>query len=158
MSNLVAIVFEGTKTAADVRAAIRQLQHQGLLTVEDAAVVVKDADGTVHVDNETDRAVRWSALGGALLGPLILFTFPVAGIALGAAGGALVGKSLDRDIDKSFTTEVRNALEPDHSALIVLAKDVNRDAVVAALEPYQGTVYTTTLSEEAEDTLRRALR
>jgi uncharacterized membrane protein len=58
MANLVVMTFDGAGEASQVRKSMRNLEEQGLLSLDDSAVVVKDAEGKVHVKNETDRASR----------------------------------------------------------------------------------------------------
>ena len=53
--------------------------------------------------------------------------------------------------------EVREDLRPGNSALFVVAREGNMDAVIAALAPYRGTLRQTTLPTEVEESLRRAL-
>jgi uncharacterized membrane protein len=63
----------------------------------------------------------------------------------------------DLGIQKSFVKEVSEALQPGNSALFVIVRDANPNAAIAALKPYKGTVYHTSLDSEDEDTLRRIL-
>ncbi len=158
MSNLVVITFDNAEEAGKVRESLRSLEKHGMLSLDDSAVVVKDAEGKVHVKNETDRGVAVGALGGGALGLLIASVFfPVAGIVIGALGGALVGKMADLGVDQKFVKEVGEALQPDTSAIFVMSRESNPDAVVAALRPYKGTLYQTSLPTEAEEELRRIL-
>jgi uncharacterized membrane protein len=62
MANLVVMTFDSAGEASQVRKSMRNLEEQGLLSLDDSAVVVNDAEGKVHVKNETDRASR-SAVG-----------------------------------------------------------------------------------------------
>jgi uncharacterized membrane protein len=64
MSNIVVITFENEQEAGKVREAARQLEKQGLLSLDDSAVVVKDANGKVRVDNEIDRGIKIGTIGG----------------------------------------------------------------------------------------------
>lgn len=158
MTNLVVITFANETDAEKVRASLRQLQHADRLSVEDAAVVVKDAEGKVHIKGEADTGVKWGAVGGGLLGLLLASVFfPVAGIVIGAAGGAAVGALADKGIQKSFVKEVGDSLQPGNSALFVLAHGADPNAVLAVLRNYEGKIYHTSLSPEDEDSLRRAL-
>jgi uncharacterized membrane protein len=83
--------------------------------------------------------------------------FPLAGLAIGVAGGALVGKSLDMGVDKKFVKDVSESLGPNSSALFVIGKGEPR-VLVAALEPFKGTLYQTTLDSELEQQIRDALK
>jgi len=158
MSNLVVITFDNAEEAVKVRETLRGLEKQGLLNLDDSAVVVKDAEGKVHVKNQTDRGVAVGAVGGGTLGLLIgSIFFPFAGILAGAAIGAVIGKMADMGVDQKFVHEVTAALKPDSSAIFVMARESNHAAVIGALKPYQGTVYQTSLPTEAEDELRRIL-
>lgn len=158
MANLVVITFTNEGDAEKVRDSLRQLQHAGRLSVDDAAVVVKDAEGKIHLKHEVDRGVKMGAVGGSLLGLLIAgIFFPVAGLVIGAAGGAAVGALTDKGIQKSFVKEVGDALQPGNSALFVIGRDADPNAVLAVLRNYEGKVYHTTLDPEDEAALQSAL-
>jgi uncharacterized membrane protein len=93
-----------------------------------------------------------------LIGLMLGFIFfPIGGFVIGALGGALVGKFADLGVDQKFVKEVQESIEPGTSALFIIARQADPNAVVAALKPYKGTVYHSTLSTEAEETLRRTL-
>jgi uncharacterized membrane protein len=157
MSNLIVMTFNTRDAAREVRQALRELEGSGRLSLDDAAVIVKDADGKLNVDNEVDRGVKIGAIGGGLLGLLLSFMFPVAGIVVGAAGGALVGRLADLGIDQQFVKDVSTALQPNSSALFVIVRDTDPSIVISALEPYRGTLHHTTLDPTVEAELRHAL-
>lgn len=159
MSNLIVITFDNMEEAGKVRESIRQIQREGLIGLDDSAVVVKDQHGKVHVKDQMDRGVKIGAVGGGLLGLLIggLF-FPFAGLLLGILGGMGVGALADLGIQKSFVKEVSNAITPGTSALFLIVRDTDPTAALAALRPYAGTVYHTSLDPDDEESLRRALK
>lgn len=157
MSNLVVIMFDQLSDARAARNALSNLARQGLLHVIDAAVLTKDAQGKIRVDNELESSTTTGAVVGGLLGALLFFMFPLAGLALGALGGALIGKTLEPGIDPGFVKEVTAALKPGGSALFVMFEADNLDAVLAALRPFKGTLYHTTLSPEVQGSLQHAL-
>ena len=49
-------------------------------------------------------------------------------------------------------------LQPGTSALLVMVREADREAVFAALEPFQGEIYSTHLPADSEEALHRALR
>lgn len=156
---LAVIAFEGAGTAGEVRKALKEVERMEALSLEDAAVVVKDEEGKLHVHDETGRAVKLGAVGGGLVGLLLLGIFaPIGGIVAGAVGGALFGKMLNLGVDKSFVKEVGESLPPGGSALFLVVDDAIPEVVYSALKPYKGTVLQTTLPPDAEEQLERVLR
>ena len=159
MSHILVVTFEDEAQASSVLESLKSLEHQGLLRLDDAAVIVKDAQGEVHVKNRTETGVKAGAVTGGLLGLLIGgVLFPVVGLALGVAGGALVGKSLHTGVDKDFITEVRNSLQPGNSAILFIVHNENVGLLIAALEPYKGKIYQCSFDSEQEEQLRKALQ
>jgi uncharacterized membrane protein len=156
MSNLIVITFDNEDEAGKVREALKS--QSANISLDDSAVVVKDAEGEVHVKNEVDRGVAVGAVGGGALGLLIGgLLFPIGGLVLGALGGALVGKMLDMGVDKKFVDDVSEHLQPGTSALFVIVREANPNVALAALRPYKGKVIQTSLPPEAEAELRRIL-
>lgn len=158
MSDLIVMTFNTRDEASKVRQTLRDLERAGRVHLDDAAVIVKDADGKLDIANEVDRGVKIGAIGGGLLGLLLSFMFPLLGIVVGAAGGALVGRMADLGIDQRFVKDVSTALQPNSSALFIIVRDAAPDVVIAALEPYEGTLYHTTLDPTVEAELRQALK
>ncbi|UCC61723.1 MAG: DUF1269 domain-containing protein, partial [Anaerolineae bacterium] len=96
MSNLVVLAFDTETGAEDMRLELVDLQKQKIITLEDAAVVVRKQDGKVKV-KQAQSLVGAGALGGAFWGMLIglIFWMPWLGLAAGALGGALGGALTD---------------------------------------------------------------
>lgn len=158
-SSLVVVSFESPDEAAAVLASLREQSKYGNISFKDTAVVSKDADGKVHVKNEVSQGTMTATGVGALLGLMLgVFLFPVAGILLGAGGGALVGRFMNLGVDGQFVKDVSESLQPGTSALFVLVRDADPAVVRAVLEGHHGKVLQTTLSEEAEESLKNALK
>lgn len=158
MSSLVVVSFDAPDEAQAVLDKLKGQTKYGNISFDDTAVVSKDADGKVHVNNQVSHGTMVATGVGALLGLLLsFFLFPVAGILIGAGGGALVAKFMDLGVDGKFVKQVSESLQPGSSALFVLVHDANPAVVRAALEDFHGTVIQTTLSEEAEENLKKAL-
>jgi len=159
MSHLLIITFEDTEQAGELRETLRQEEHEGLLSLNDAAVVVRDEKGKFHVKNETDSGVAIGAVGGGMLGLLLgAVFFPVAGLLIGAVGGALVGKAIDQGINKDTIKQVEADMQPGTSALFVVVRDADPAAAMGALRSYKGKVYETSFDEDTEGELRHVLK
>lgn len=158
MSQLIVITFDNPDDAGKALKSLRQVEKSGHLKLIDTAVIVKDAEGKTHVKNEVSSGTETGAVIGGILGPFLFFAFPVAGIAIGAGAGALIGKVFDTGVDQKFVKDVQAALQPNHSALFLVGESADPNAALAALRPYKGEVYQTTLSTELEEQLRDALK
>src|SRR3954454_18099143 len=141
MSTLVVLAFQTEHGAQDVLGVINDLQRQQLITLDDAATVVRGRDGKPRVKQATGL-VGEGAWGGAFWGLLfgLIFFVPFLGMAIGALAGALAGKFTDVGIDDRFIHDVQDRVKPGQSALFLLVREVTMDRVLHALEPYHPEV------------------
>jgi uncharacterized membrane protein len=159
MSNLVVLTFDDIEQAGQAFEALKEAQSGGFLKIDDAAVIVKQESGKVEIKNQMDTGTKWGAIGGGMVGLLLASVFfPLAGIAIGAIGGALIGKSLDMGVDQKFVKDVTETLKPGSSALFVIGKEGDPSVVLGTLRPFKGTVYQTTLPSDKVDALADALK
>lgn len=157
-NSLIVLAFDNTEEAAQVLEALKRGKKEGVVQIDDAAVVEKDLDGKVHVKNQISRGSLVSTGVGGMLGLLIGGIFmPLGGLVLGLAGGALVGKAMDLGVDSKFVKEVEEQIQPGTSALFVLVKGTDPAAGLAIMRQFKGKVIQTNLSSEAEESLRKAL-
>jgi uncharacterized membrane protein len=158
VNQLIVVAFDHFDDARSAMTSLRALERAGRIRFEDTAIVERDPDGTAHVRNEVSGTTETAALVGAVLGGLVTFAFPPLGVVVGAALGAVVGSALDRGVSDAFVDEVKSTLRPGRSALFLVVKQADADAVMAALRPYRGDVIQTTLDTESEEALHDALR
>jgi uncharacterized membrane protein len=94
MSDLVVIVFPTEKKAEQVRQKLLGMQKEYLIEMTDAVIAVKDDKGRVKL-NQLLNTTTVGAVSGTFWGTLIglIFLMPLAGAALGAAGGAIGRRS-----------------------------------------------------------------
>jgi uncharacterized membrane protein len=157
MSDLLVITFPAQETAGQAAERLKSLQHAQGLSIGDMAVVEKDGDGKLHVHHGVDTTTAGGAAVGGFLGLLLgLVFFPIAGLALGVAAGAFIGRSLHHNIDKKLIADVEADLTPASSALFVIS-DGSHAGMVGALEPFKGKVYQTNLDSETESQIQAAL-
>jgi uncharacterized membrane protein len=158
MSNLIVLTFDNPEEAEKVHQALKDGKKQGILDIDDAAIVEKDQQGKVHVKNQISHGT-WTATGvGGLLGLLIgTIFFPLGGLVLGLAGGALVGRMMHLGVDGKFVKDVEAELQPGGSALFILTSHENPTGVMAILREFHGKVLQTTLDSDVEESLKRSL-
>jgi uncharacterized membrane protein len=158
MSEFLVIIFDTAEQATQARMSLKSLETEGVVKLDDAAVVTRTSDGKVNVKNQLDSGVAMGALGGSLIGLLLASVFfPLAGIMAGAAIGGLIGHFFHKDVDQAFVKEVTQKIEPGKSALfLMISQGVNM--VIAAMEPFKGEVLQTTLTTEEVDALKSALK
>jgi uncharacterized membrane protein len=154
---LIVLAFDHFDDAKSALKAMRTLERAGRVRFEDTAIVERDPDGTAHVKNELTATTETAAVIGAVVGGLLTFAFPPAGMAVGAALGAAVGASMNTGVEPSFIDEVKTTLRPGRSALFLVVKRSDADAAMAALRPFSGDIIQTTLDADAEASLRQAM-
>ncbi|HEX3807025.1 MAG TPA: DUF1269 domain-containing protein [Gaiellaceae bacterium] len=158
MSELIVIGYPDEETAKKVLDKAVALQKDYLIDLEEAAVVVRDPKGKLHVTT-TDHLTEAGALGGIFWGALIglIFLAPLFGAALGGLYGAVFGKLGDLGLKESFKRQVGELLQPGTSAIMFVARKMTPDKVLEELAPYGGTVLRSSLDHEAEEHLQEAL-
>jgi uncharacterized membrane protein len=157
VNQLIVIAFDHFGDARTAMSGLRSLEREGRIRFEDTAIVERDPDGTAHVKNEVSGTTETAAVVGAVLGGFLTFLFPPLGAAIGAAIGAAVGAAMDTGVSPKFVDEVKTTLRPGRSALFLVVKQSDADAVLAALRPSTGDVIQTTLDADTEEALRQAL-
>ena len=157
MSDLIVLTFKTETGAEEMRDELMRMQKEHLITLDDAAVVVRKQDGKPKVKQLTSL-VGAGALGGAFWGMLIglLFFAPWLGLAIGAMTGAVAGGLTDIGVDDKFIKEVGEQIKPGDSALFLLVREATPDKVMDELKNFDAKVYQTSLSKDDEEKLRAA--
>ena len=158
MSDLVVIAFPSEAKAEEVRTKILELQKEYLIELGDAAIAVKQPDGTVRL-NQLINTTAAGAVSGTFWGTLVglIFLMPLAGAAIGAASGALGGWLTDVGVNDTFMKEVAESLQPGNAALFLLIRKLTTDKVLEDLKGVGGKVLRTSFDHTKEDALRNAL-
>jgi uncharacterized membrane protein len=156
MSDLIVLAFNTEAGATNMLGRVEGMQKMNILSLDDAATVVRRADGKVKV-KQANNLVGAGAFGGAFWGMLIglLFFAPWLGLAVGAITGAIAGKATDIGVDDNFIKQVTNQLQPGTSAIFLMVRESTPDRVMEQLRGIEGvTIVQTSLSREAEERLR----
>ena len=158
MSDLVVIAFPSEAKAEEVRTKILELQKDYLIELGDAAIAVKQPDGSIRL-NQPINTTAAGAVSGTFWGTLIglIFLVPLVGAAIGAASGALGGWLTDVGVNDTFMKEVAESLQPGNAALFLLIRKLTTDKVLEDLKGVGGKVLRTSFDHTKEDALRNAL-
>ncbi|MDB5413540.1 MAG: hypothetical protein JWR10_1875 [Rubritepida sp.] len=158
MADLLVIEYPTEAEADAIRTKLLGMQTEYLIELGDAVVAVKQADGTVKL-NQLFQPVAAGAASGAIWGSLIglLFLSPLLGAALGAAGGALGGKLTDLGINDVFMKDAAKALHSGNAALFLLIRKMTTDKVMNELRGTGGSVIQSSFDETKELQLQLAL-
>ncbi len=164
-SRLLALVFDDPYDADEAKAALHRMGGEGLVMLDETAVVVKYSDGKIRMTQDvsvvSDRQHTGHVLG--LLAAAVTGTMPF--IMAGTLGGRLLGKLTDDGITDKFTKQVGTELQPGTSALLILAhadpakpQPERRRKVIERLRQWNPRVLESDLSPELEEELNTALQ
>jgi uncharacterized membrane protein len=149
MDRMLVVVFSELSKALDGRDALKSLDRDDSITDYASAVITKNADGTITVNEEDDHGVL-RALLGTSLGSLIGLLGGPIGVGIGAAAGSLAALTANLDnarIGADFVDEVSKQLTPGKFALVAEIDEEWTPWVNLRMEELGGVVYRRALSE-----------
>ena len=157
MSELMVLGFETETEADNFGVTLAQMQKDMIVQLQDAAEVVRDADGKPHVKHGHGM-VGAGAMGGAFWGMLfgLLFFIPFLGLAIGAGMGALMGKLGKTGIDKQVLEEMGDAVPPGKAGWFLLIGQMTEDKFMAAVTGTGAKLVRSNLTAEQEEQLKHA--
>lgn len=162
MSKLIALAFDDIYGASNALAKLDTLTENYLIAIEDAVVATVREDGKVKLNQSINLVAAGAARGGfwgSLIG--LIFTGPLGMLLIGgtsAAFGALMGHLGDYGINDEFIKSLSGKLKPNSSALFLLVKEMTEDKVLDEIKTWGGEIIQTSLSKEAEEKLRNAIK
>jgi arylsulfatase len=111
--------------------AVLKLAEDKAIAVEGVVLVQKDADGEVHVEETGDHLGRKGAKLGGGAGLVVgLFAPPLlAATAIGAAGGALMGRFAKHRLESGIGEKMDAALPPSSGGVIAVYDSDGADAM-----------------------------
>ena len=134
-------VYSDPAIAREDLEVVRDLHATGVIGAYDAAVAVKDADGSVHVDKwekPTQHGAWWGIGAGAVVG--ILFPPALLGAAaVGGVTGGLIGH-FHGGMSRKDVKELGEMLDAGEACLIVIGKDKLEETLQKANLKAQKTV------------------
>lgn len=137
--------FHDQNGAENALRELKDAKKEGLIGIENAAVLWKDESGKLHFKETGDmRGGKGAAIGG-VIGGVVGLIFPpaiLAGAAVGAAVGGLSAKLRDSGFPDERLRAVGEGLQPGTSALIAVIEHVWVREVEQELHRYAAEVVT----------------
>jgi uncharacterized membrane protein len=158
MKELVVLGFASRELAEEARARSAELDRDGALNLDGAAMAYRREDGRVELVQPMRLSPIGAATGaasGGVLGMLLLapVLFAAVGAVAGAAGAGLSALGLDQ----WFLRQVEETLEPGRAALfVVVSGGADPERAIEALAPLGPRVLRTNLDPAAEQRLLAA--
>ena len=149
MERMLVVVFENEQKAYEGSRALTALDFEGSISVYAEAVIKKNDDGTVTIEQtEDDFPIR--TVGGTAIGALIGLLGGPVGVAVGAVGGTFAGGVWDLSragVNADFLDEVSAILTPGKWAIV---SDISEEWVTPVdtkMEALGGTVFRISRSQ-----------
>lgn len=132
---IYAATYAGQADALADYEELIELHKAKLVGTYDVAVVVKDAEGKVHVEKH-EKPTQHGAWGGIAVGALVGVLFPPSIIGAAAVGGVVggVGGHLRKGISRGDAKELGELLEDGEAALIVIGESRLEEQLDKALQ------------------------
>ncbi|MGI9518608.1 MAG: DUF1269 domain-containing protein [Pirellulaceae bacterium] len=143
MSKFIVVVFLDEKAAYEGSRAVQDLHTDGNIVVYASAVISKDANGVVQLEDAVDEGPVGMATG-MLVGTLIGMLGGPAGMVVGAATGTLAGTLGDLynvGVDGQFLDDVGQVLVPGRFALVAEVAEGWTAPLDARMEELGGVVF-----------------
>ncbi|HTP01782.1 MAG TPA: DUF1269 domain-containing protein [Anaerolineales bacterium] len=142
---VIVAAFQDEKAAKNALAALKKAKKEGLIKIENAAILSKDQKGKLHIRETEDmgggRGAAIGGVGGAAIG-LIAGAALAVPVALGALVGGLTAKLRDTGFSDKRLESLGESLKPGSSAIIAVVEHIWVDKVEAALAKEQADVTT----------------
>jgi uncharacterized membrane protein len=148
---LLAASFSDQYAANQCLDQLKRMDKDGTIDVLDAAVLVKQADGKLKINEVEELTPKKGRRRGAVIGGIFGAIFPPS-ILVSAVVGAVAGGALGRFTDQGMKNEDLKAigedLKPGQSAIIAIVEDKWIEQFTRAVEGYERL---SRLSIDAED-------
>jgi uncharacterized membrane protein len=160
MSNpntLIALVFDDPYKADEARAALLRMSGEGMLTIDETAVLSRKSEKEVRVTQDADLAARGKGIG-RIVGAVASSVIPLA-VPLGAALGGRIADAMDQGISNKFVKDVQKELQDGTSVLILMVRDSREhsDEIIGRLRQFNARILQSELSPYEEAALAAAL-
>jgi uncharacterized membrane protein len=168
--NVVIIRFDEESKAYEALSVLKECDAAGRIELESAAVVKRQEDGELKIQDSADNVGLENTVGGSLIGMLVGVLGGPVGVLVGWGGGALIGGAFDLDrmetSDEALTV-LGKAIPPETTAVIACVDEPVVEVIDAEAYKLGGELTRRSVSdvlaelsaaEEAADAAARTAR
>ena len=139
-NEVVVVSFPGEQRAAEVLQALRQLSHEHVVALKNAATIVCHANGKIEIHETQDIDGKQGTLFGALAGGLLgaLKGDAIEGAVIGAAGGYVASRVIDLGFNDDYLKELGSQLTPGTSAIVAILEFAHVEDAMQTLQQFHG--------------------
>jgi uncharacterized membrane protein len=106
--------------------ALKKAQREGIVMIDGAVLVSRDADGTLHVkesgDHDVFKGATIGVAGGLVLG---LFAPPLLGaMVVGGLVGGVIGKLVKHHDEKGIAKDLEDVILPGTSGVVAVFEEI----------------------------------
>jgi uncharacterized membrane protein len=153
---LIVAAFKDEKAAKETLKVLKQVQKEKLIKIENAAVLIKDDKGKLHIRETADIGGKKGATLGGVAGAVIgLIAGPVLLVpaAVGALVGGLTAKLRDSGFSDIRLQALGEGLKPGSSAIVAVVEHTWEAQVKDALAQATADVLTASISADISEQL-----
>jgi len=158
MERMLVVVFDDKTKAFEASKTLTQLDADGDISIYAEAVVKKNADNTVSIEQSSD-VFPIGTVTGTAIGALIDLLGDVPDV--GAAGGAAIGNALDLDragVNAEFLSDVSSSLRPGEWAVVSDISEEITTPVDSQMKALGGHVFRQTRESVEDEQNEREVR
>jgi uncharacterized membrane protein len=159
-NNLFVMAFDDEYKADEARALFKRMAGEGLLTLDETAVVIVGIDGKARITEDDDvtssRRMQGHFLG--IVAAAITGVSPL--IMVGTVAGQAVGRLTDHGITKRMMKPIADALTSGTSALLVLGHalhDGDRERIIERVRHFHPQIVQTSIPAELREQIESLL-
>ncbi len=141
MSDLLAIVFSTEEKTRQLGGELLSMEKENLITMEDAVVAVKKADGAIELNQLANSGEFWG----------------IRAAASGYPAPIVAGALTDFGTNDRFVKDIGKAMPLGGAAVLVLVSKLPTAKALERLKGFGGTVLCTPFDKSAVETIHAAL-
>lgn len=151
-AELIAASFADQYSARQCLDQLKRMDKDGTIDLLDAAVLVKQADGKLKINEVEELTPRKGGKRGAIIGGIFGAIFPptiLVSAVVGAVAGGALGRFTDQGMKNDELKAIGEELAPGHSAIIAIVEDKWVEQFTRAVEGYERLSRLSLDAEEA---------